>query len=401
MNIIKILKSVSFFYEINAFLKRFLLHHQRKKLFKYYEKKALKKNLVYSEGDAYNFFKNKILKDQYNFQNKKIGQLHIYWVGATKSQDYSGFIQALERFGKLNIFFNSNGEYGPILNSKNDFCNIKVNDDKLFNDIKNIHIIQKIDFLIGQMWANCFSENGLNKIKKLGIPIINISMDDKLPGNWEFIKKNSGSSGLGSGLDFVLTTSPESRLWYLCEDIRAVYWPLASDNIKFSSSNTIKDIDILFIGNNYGIRKKIIKYLEDRGINVTCFGEGWKNGYISSNEIFEYSKRAKIILGIGTIGHSKSIYTLKLRDFDSLMSGALYITHRNPDLLELFQEGIHLECYVDEKELYQKLVYYLNNLDKANDIGKKGQAYAIKNYDWYEHLKKTFIRLGFLESNLS
>ena len=401
MNLKNLLKSISFIYEINAFIKRYILHHQRKKLLKYYENESLKKNLYYSENDAYDFFKNKILKDQYNFQKKKIGQLHIYWVGASRSQDYSGFIQALERFGKLNIFFNSNGQYGPISPRKNNFSRIVLNDNKLFNDVKNIHKSQKIDFLIGQMWANCFSESGLNKIKKLGIPIINISMDDKLPDNWEFIKKNSGSPGLGSGLDFVLTTSLESRLWYLCEDIRAAYWPLASDSIKFSSPKTIKDIDVLFIGNNYGIRNKIIKYLKDRNINVTCYGEGWKNGYISSDEIFEYSKRAKIILGIGTIGYSKSIFTLKLRDFDSLMSGALYITHRNPDLLELFQEGTHLECYLNEKELYQKLVYYLNNLDRAAEIGKKGQAYAIKNYDWYEHLKKTFTRLGFLESNLS
>ena len=349
MNFKIILKSISFIYEINAFIKRYLLYQQRKKLIKYYETISYKRKLVYSENKAYDFFKNKILNDRYNFKNRKIGHLNIFWVGASKSQDYSGFIQALERFGKLNIFFNSYGRYGSIPPKNNDLSNIKLNDDKLLNDVLKIHNIQKIDFLIGQMWANCFSEYGLNRIKRLGIPIINISMDDKLPGNWELIKKNSGSSGLGSGLDFVLTTSLESRLWYLCEGIHAVYWPLASDKIKFSSSNTTKDIDVLFIGNNYGIRKKLIKYLEERSINVTCFGKGWKNGYISSDEIFNYSKRAKIILGIGTIGYSTDIFTLKLRDFDSLMSGALYITHRNPDLLELFHEGTHLVCYINEK----------------------------------------------------
>ena len=103
-----------------------------------------------------------------------------------------------------------------------------------------------------------------------------------------------GSVGLGSGVDITLTTSPETCKWYFTENMSAIFWPLASDeNLFGSSDNSNKDIDILFIGNRYGIRGKLINYLTKRGVNVSCYGDGWENGYVDADQNVSLSKELR------------------------------------------------------------------------------------------------------------
>jgi hypothetical protein len=250
------------------------------------------------------------------------------------------------------------------------------------------------------MWAHCYSPDALMKVRSLGIPIVNIAMDDRLPIHWS--TKNGyrmGSVGLGKGIDMVLTTAYETCEWYAFENIPAIFWPLASDADLFSSdASEEKSIDILFIGNRYGIRGEIIDYLSARGLAVTCYGRGWLNGPVNADESIRLSKKAKIILGIGTIGYCTNVYTLKLRDFDALMSGALYITHRNPDLLKIFSEGRHLECYESFDELYKKLFYYLLNSAERIQVGKEGQKIARLKHTWDVRLLRTFKMLGIVQN---
>ena len=108
------------------------------------------------------------------------------------------------------------------------------------------------------------------------------------------------------------------------------------------------------------------------------------------------SRRAKIILGVGTVGHCSDIYTLKLRDFDALMSGALYVTHRNPDLYRLFREGEEIEYYESPEEAYEKIQYFLEHPEERVRIGLKGQKVAISKHTWDVRINGTLRQLGFL-----
>jgi len=396
------LKQFQLLYAFNARVKCFQLKYGLASLTRRYDKRYRNAAVCYDERSAVTLFLERHRQLQPSFSSKQSGELRIFWVGASEAQDESGFLQALNRLGKVTKFWNRDGGYGPLyeIQGLNWLQVREVNDTALIEQVISAHLQGGIDILIGQMWSHIYSKEILLKVRALGIPVINIAMDDRLPSLWTY--KNGhrmGAVGLGSGVDITLTTSPETCKWYATENMLALFWPLASDENLFAEKNdSVKDIDILFIGNRYGIRGKLVEYLSKQGILVTCYGSGWPNGYINAKQNIAFSKRSKIILGVGAIGHCSDVYTLKLRDFDALMTGALYITHRNPDLLKLFKEGEHLECYTNPKELLVKLNYYLEHPEKSAEIGRKGQVLAKTKHSWDYRLSSTFIQLGLISS---
>jgi hypothetical protein len=387
-------------YAANALLKSYLLKRGVHNITRYYENKIAAERKHYNKTNAIVEFKARHRQLKPNYSAKKAGSLNLFWVGASKAQDESGLLQAVERLGNVTTFHNSLGEYGPLYDVPGHHWlkARELNDASLLEQVERAHGAKKIDLLIGQMWSHMYSEEVLLKVRSLGLPVINIAMDDRLPDLWTSKSgERMGSVGLASGVDITLTTTPEACSWYAVENMPAIFWPLASDTDLFATEQDVtKDIDILFIGNRYGVRGDLVSYLHKHGVLVTCYGNGWPGGYVNAEQNISLSKRAKIILGVGTIGHCSDLYTLKLRDFDALMTGALYITHRNPDLLELFTEGEHLECYASPEELLSKLNYYLKHPHKRIEIGKMGQSLVKANHSWDHRLNTTFFQLGLL-----
>jgi spore maturation protein CgeB len=81
------------------------------------------------------------------------------------------------------------------------------------------------------------------------------------------------------------------------------------------------------------------------------------------------------------------------------MSGALYITHRNPDLTSLYKEGEEIEFYLTVDEAISKIRFYLQNPDELSRVAFNGQNKALKNYTWHNRLLGTFRRLGLIEDS--
>jgi hypothetical protein len=386
-------------YALNARFKAHQLKFERQRLFRHYEGRCRQQGIRYAEADAVAAFRTRHRALCPAFSPKPTGTLNIFWVGASQAQDESGFLQSLRTFGKVVTFGQKAGSgYGPIFERAGDdwLAIRRLNDAALIQQVSAAHAAHGIDVLMGQMWAQQYSADTLRSIRALGIPVINIAMDDRLPVHWSTRDGyRLGSVGLGDGLDLALTTSAECCAWYAAEGIPALYWPLASDAQLFAAGDEAsRDIDVLFVGNRYGIRAKLVEGLARLGVPVTCYGNGWPNGAVDAERNVALSRRARIILGIGTVGHCSDVYTLKLRDFDALMTGALYVTHRNPDLLDWFTEGVHLECYATLEELHGKLIHYLAHPAEREHVGRQGQDLARQRHTWTHRLTATFEQLG-------
>ncbi|MEO1375925.1 MAG: glycosyltransferase, partial [Cyanobacteria bacterium J06635_10] len=126
-----------------------------------------------------------------------------------------------------------------------------------------------------------------------------------------------------------------------------------------------KSDDIVFRGSQskqHVYRSRLLQFLQDSWINIDIS----RKSYIESLE--DYTKSG-IVFNCGLNSDSNR------RIFEVLMAGGFLLTDRlspQSGLFSLFQEGVHLECYGDENELLQKIDFYLNNPEKAEQIAYEG-----------------------------
>ena len=394
------LKQVRLLYRLNSRVKSYFTKIALRFLSWRYRRAASRIGFVYDRDEAIRHFRKRHKYYRPNFTAAAAGDLRVFWIGTNKAQDDSGFLQALGRLARVTAFRNANGGYGVWSGEgSSTLWDIRASNDKeLLSQLSELHEREGVDLLLGQMWAGRISKETLIRVQMMGIPVVNIAMDDRLPTHWRRYKGVlMGSIGLFPGIDLVLTTAPETCSWYGTAGCPAIYWPLASDPELFSPGiEGARDIDVLFIGNRYGVRGEIVENLGRLGINVSCYGDGWLNGYVNADESAALYRRARIVLGVGTVGHCHDVYTLKLRDFDAVMSSALYLTSRNPDLCALFDEGREIECYKDSAEAARKIHYYLEQSSERIRIGAAGRAKALSLHSWEFRLTSTFREIGLL-----
>lgn len=402
------LRAIPFLAAVNSTLKARQLRAGLRSLAEHYKNQVEKRSFRYQEQAAIDEFRRRQLNLNPDHHPKKPGDLRIFWVGANRDQDESGFLQALRRIGTVIEFHNWKGSYGQWYLDSLDRVRVydpaitALNDRSLKSQIETALKDGAVDLIMGQMWANYISKEALAWVHGCGIPVLNISMDDRLPDNWRRAQGGVrlGAIGLASVTDMVLTTSSETCAWYGVEGCPAIFWPLASDPVVFCpAGDSERNIDVLFIGNKYGIREGIIRELSKRKVNVECYGAGWPNGPATAEHSAALFKRARIILGVGTVGHCEDVFTLKLRDFDAPMSGALYLTHRNADLIQLYHEGIEIECYDTPEEAARKIHHYLARPADLSRIAEAGHAKALSRDTWVCRLEETFSRLGLIDGS--
>ena len=317
-------------------------------------------------------------------RNDRSSRLNIFFVGTYYDHEIQGFFQGLQKLGDVHTYINSHGNYG--INAPrgvkfspkehHQWC------DHLYQSVLKANQDKPIDFVIGTFTAPSVSLDTLLAIKKLGIPVINNAYDDMLPQHWR-TERNvmMGAFGLAPAVDLTLHTTPAMIPRYLKSNYPAIYFPFASDAEIFCPS-TIKDIDVLFIGNCYGKREKLIATCVGAGINVVAYGLEFERGHIVGEEVPHLFGRSKIILGSGLVGHSAKLMTLKLRDFDGPMAGALYLTSHNPLLAEHFKIGEEIVTYFSVNDCVTKIKYYLNDEAERTRIANNGRAISIAEHTW-------------------
>lgn len=309
--------------------------------------------------------------------------LHIYLVGTYYDHEAYGYLQAMQRLGKVTIHLDQNGDYGINSSSHQDGTPATDADNAFLIDrIRRVHGQQPVDLVIGTFLASSISVGSLMAIRRMGIPVVNYVMDDRVPSNWRIRQGiRMGGIGLHPGVDLTLQTTEEYVPRYIADGGPCLYWAFASDPEIFSPKSA-KNLDVVFIGNNYGKRGSLIESIRAAGIDILAHGLGFPAGHLPGDRVPELFSRAKIILGTGLVGHSSSIMTLKLRDFDGPMSGALYLTTANPDLSRHFEVGKEILVYRSAEECIKLIRRYLERHDEREAIAAAGRARAIREHCW-------------------
>ena len=212
----KALKKIRPVYGLNAWLKASQIKKNYVALSAYYAKGGEPSDLPYKEMQAVGWPGVRFEHDL-ALPHLESGQLEMLYVGNDYDQDSSGFLQSLSHFGHVHLFRQADGSYGQKGGSRDS------NGERLIETVQTILKDRVLHLVLGQMWNFTMSWQALAQVRRMGVVVANICMDDRhayrlgrLNNEW------TGSAGLIPGLDVALTAAPEACQWYAAEGLPAL-----------------------------------------------------------------------------------------------------------------------------------------------------------------------------------
>ncbi len=216
--------------------------------------------------------------------------------------------------------------------------------------------------------------------KNLGVRIIMWCTDD----TWKF---RETSQFLASHVDLVATTYDEAVSSYKSlgfDHVVKTQW--AADSQRLCAPQTALHCahQVSFVGQASSSRKKVIGELSKRGVNVECFGYGWPSGSLTANQVYETMRDSVITLNFAD--SYKGGQQLKARNFEAPGAGSFLLTEYVPGIEKYYTPDQEIICFRDTTECVEKIIYYLTQPQKRNEIANAGSARTRKEHVYEERL---------------
>lgn len=235
----------------------------------------------------------------------------------------------------------------------------------------------------------------LDALAQRGIWSVVMGLDDK----HRFYERDGYGMRVGQ-----VTLAPHADLmwttWRIGADIflaaggRPWYAPPAADPNFYQPIDCERDLEMVFIGQSYGARADLVRFLIHHGFHVSAFGAGWPSGYISQEEMVRLYSRAQVVLGVGGVQSMEGVQHLKGRDFEVPMCGALYLTSYNPELCDWFNIGQEVLCYSSPENCAEVLHWVLRQPGRQAEIRKAALKRSLSEHTWKKRLQQMFSILG-------
>ena len=148
----------------------------------------------------------------------------------------------------------------------------------------------------------------------------------------------------------------------------------------FFAGNDPRPIDVSFLGSvgRYPDRKRALGIIEAAGLNVTR-GGGQAEAALSIEDYAAVLRQSRIVLNFSRPVFDADIFQCKGRVIEATLSGALLFEQENPETERWLTSGIHHVSFGDERDLLDKVKYYLAHEDERAAMALAGQTHAAKN----------------------
>lgn len=210
----------------------------------------------------------------------------------------------------------------------------------------------------------------------------------------------------------------------------------ACNHFLYGPSDLPKTYDVTFIGAAHGNRKKIVEKIKKEGIDVKCWGSGWKEGRISQKEMIKIVSQSKINLNFTkssgvvwkelasiffrrnfdrTLGLDRprhwfdnirafraSLWSkqIKGRIFEIAGCRGFLLTEYAPHLENYYRPGREIECFNNIPELIDKIKYYLKNDEARKTIAGAGYERTLRDHTYEKRFNEIFKNTGFAPEKL-
>ena len=327
---------------------------------------------------------------------KKKGSLQILAVYHNYNWENESLRPSLEKFGPVRHYdwgdrFNHQQEQEWHRSVKED-----MNRDLLDWAARNTGEV-KADVIFSYLSGELISPETVRQLSCLGIPMINIALNDKE----HFVGKIRNGISMGNRdicrwFSLSWTSTEDALKKYYIEGAVPIYLPEGANPELHRPHDLEKTIPVSFVGQCYGNRPEIIARLQEAGIYVEAYGAGWPNGPLSTEDMVRLYSKSRINLGFGGVIGFSDAYCLKGRDFEIPMSGGLYLTEHHPELERVYEIGKEIVSYTDFEDLVKKIRYLLGNPEEAERIRQRGFERAHRDHSWEMRFEKIFAFIGLI-----
>ncbi len=299
--------------------------------------------------------------------------------------------------------------------------------------LKEYLMNHKIDLFMTPHNEQDLKIDTLETIKKKGIPTLLICFDNLIVPFMHYT--------IAPHFDLVWLTSKETKPLFDKLGCRTVFLPYAANPFITRTEETVKGVG--FVGTPYGSRINTINALINKGIPVYCHcisNNNERNDVLlphssMSNkkvtfEFIKFQQGRKVLMGAvinklkkdaklhesellhleevvppselyqvypkysltlssttarntGVLRHP--LFIVNLRSFEIPMSGGIQICRYNKELSEYFKDGEEIIFYKNDKEMVDKIRYYLSDeqTELRQKIRKSARKRAEENHTWY------------------
>ncbi|MDL5046154.1 glycosyltransferase [Oscillatoria amoena NRMC-F 0135] len=208
---------------------------------------------------------------------------------------------------------------------------------------------------------------------------------------------------IGSSFDLMTTTYGSVLPKYRFDGIENVVltqWAASSATLMNPLPAASCRYDIVFLGTAHGNRASRIRYLQESGLNVTCFGYGWPSGPVEMEKIPHIFRESKISLNYNNpSGGNRGGNQLKARIFEITGSGGLLFTETSPGLENYFDQKQEIVVFHNDRELVNLIRQYLSDAESRDQIAFAGHMRTRDHHTYEMRLGPILTRAAELVAN--
>lgn len=382
-------------------MRRRQLHRQYAARRDHYSRLAGHHQFVYRESEVADQIRKRLTARGYTPSVRRLGGIHTF-AFIPRVGWHSALYEDLRELGPVSEFDYAASGYHP-----NEFYRFDAQagrrrremNELVLPILRKAHAERPIDWIfVYASGLELRTELLRAIINELGIPIVNMCLDDKQSWTGPLLDgQPTGQIAIAPHFDLSWTSARVACEWYLCEGGRPIYMPEGFDPMYYRPLPVNQDIPVSFIGGAYGFRPSVIRSLKRARIPIEVFGPNWNTRSVWGDEQVEIINRSCINLGLGGIGYSEELTNVKTRDFEIPgAGGGLYLTSFNPDLAQHFDIGKEIVCYRNREEMIELIRYYLARPEEAREVAQQGRRRCLAEHRWLHRYQRVCEVLGIL-----
>lgn len=197
-------------------------------------------------------------------------------------------------------------------------------------------------------------------------------------------------------LNYCVTTSSSAYQRYIGDGLggKAIksQWAASPKYVKIPDLK--RDVEVSFVGQPHGDRRKIIGRLQEAGIRIEFYGSGWAQR-LSFDDMVRMFNRTKVNLNLSNSCNS-TCKQIKGRNFEVPACGGFLLSEKAENLNEYYEYGKEIGVYENVDELIAKVRYYLMDDEEREKVATAAYERTIREHTYANRFDHIFARAGLL-----